>query len=377
MERLLCFDLEKTNALTIAFHPGKDNLNSMLIYGTDSGYVNVFTFDEHKLLQIAARQKGQIDTLYIERENPSSKLKQIGSLWKRKAHSDWVLKVGYAMDLKLIVSVSPDPKNSLSVAQFGNNHNWNLSSCSISKGLNCFTYCSFPLTLATGGTDRKIRLWNPHRLNVPTSTLIGHQAPIVELTVNPLAGHLFSLCSNKEVKIWNIRNQNCLQTIINSTKLYPDNLLSCLCFNYDDEGASIITSSNVIQKYRMRHVAKVQNNIKSHDHPIRRILYNQTFKEIISGCDGGAINVWDSVSGHKSFKFMTDQKACEITALAFDTHGRKLITGSRGKNISSSSLMIVDGSIKVWNYHNGELLQELIQTQKAEVTGIQVLMKIV
>ena len=34
----------------------------------------------------------------------------------------------------------------------------------------------------------------------------------------------------------------------------------------------------------------------------------------------------------------------------------------------------LDGTIRIWNHHNGELLQELIQHDKAEITNIQVRM---
>ena len=294
MERLLCFDLELTNALTIDFWSGKDGFHPMLIYGTDSGYVNVLTFNEHSFLQIAARQKGQIDTLYLERETASLKLKELGVMWRRKAHNDWVLKVQYVSELKLIISVSPGSKDSLSVAQFGNNHKWNIHSSAINKGLNCLAYSNFPQTIATGGTDRIIRLWNPHRLSTATGTLVGHPAPIIALSVNRWSGHLLSICSDKHLKIWDIRHQTCLQTIVNGIKQYPENFMNCLYFSCDDGSGSIITASNSITKYRLKNCIKIQNESKSHEMPVRKILYNNTFKNLISGCDGSTINTWVS-----------------------------------------------------------------------------------
>jgi WD40 repeat protein len=291
MERLLCFDLERVNALTLDFHSGKEGVNSMLLYGTDSGHVNVLTFDEQIFLHMAARQKGQIDTIYLERDVPHQKLKQLGTVWRRKAHTDWVLSVRYISELKLIISVSPGSKDALSVAQFGNNHKWNFHHSSINKGLNCFAYCSFPQSIATGGMDRVIRLWNPHRLSSPTSTLIGHPAPVLAMSVNRWSGHLLSICADKHLKIWDIRHQTCLQTIVNAVKQYPENILSCLYFN-NDEGGSIITSSNTITKYRLKNSIKVQNEIRSHELPVRKILYNSTFKHLITGCDGSVVNVW-------------------------------------------------------------------------------------
>jgi WD40 repeat protein len=44
--------------------------------------------------------------------------------------------------------------------------------------------------------------------------------------------------------------------------------------------------------------------------------------------------------------------------MSFDFLGRRLITGGR------------DGSVRIWNHNNGELLQELIKNDNTEVTGI-------
>lgn len=327
LERLIFLDLEKVNALTLDFYQLKDSTTSMLIYGTDTGVVSVFTFDEQKLLQLASRQKGVVESLYIEKDILSAKVKQIGSVWKRKAHNDWVLQVRYIPELKLIISCSAETKNSLSIAKYGNDHKWKYTNLAIVKGVNCFAYCPFPQTIATAGTDRKIRLWNPHRLDHPTSSLSGHKAPIMSLSINNLSGHLISLCASKHIKVWDIRSQSCLQTIINSSQQFPDNMLSSLMFNGD--GGSIVSASNSIHQYPLKNTQLIQSLEKSHDFPVRKIAYNSVFKQIVSGCDGSVINVWDATSGTKTFKF-AGAVASEITAVEFDLIGRRLITGSRG-----------------------------------------------
>ena len=194
--------------------------------------------------------------------------------------------------MKLIISVSPDPKDSCVVAKFGNNHKWEFSSTSITKGSSCFAFCNFPPTIATAGTDKMIRLWNPHRLSSPTSVLKGHTAPIQKLTVNSVLGHIISLCADKQVKIWDVRNQSCLQTIINSIRQYPDDKILSLIFNAEDDGGAIITSSNALYKYRLKKDLKVLNETKSHDYPVRKILVDSLYQQIVTGCDGSVVNIW-------------------------------------------------------------------------------------
>ena len=48
-----------------------------------------------------------------------------------------------------------------------------------------------------------------------------------------------------------------------------------------------------------------------------------------------------------------------MTAMAFDEAGRRLITGGN------------DGTVRVWNFSNGQLLKELRNEGSSEVSSIQ------
>ena len=62
------------------------------------------------------------------------------------------------------------------------------------------------------------------------------------------------------------------------------------------------------------------------------------------------VSVWDVDTGEKTMQFSHCHGNTEITAMAFDTAGRRLITGGR------------DGSLKVWNFNNGACLS-IFQTK--------------
>ena len=123
----------------------------MLIYGTDSGCVNVFTFNNDKMFTAGVRKNHESDTIFIEKETPNKTIRSWGSLWKRKAHEDWTLKTKYLPDLRAIVSCSPDPHNSLVIAVLDYNHKWQIRGTAIHRGVNVFAYCRFPVTIITGG----------------------------------------------------------------------------------------------------------------------------------------------------------------------------------------------------------------------------------
>ncbi|KAI8898271.1 WD40-repeat-containing domain protein [Globomyces pollinis-pini] len=359
MERCLCLDLQNTNALSLDFATVKESSQnfpkSMLIYGTDSGHISIFTFDDDVMLKVAVRHKGKVERIFVEKEG-DRKLKQLGHIWKRKAHGDWVCRVRYIPELKAVISCSPDPNESLVVAELDNNHKWQYHISPVNKGLNTFAYCRFPVTIVTGGTDRQIRLWNPHRLHHPMATLKGHNSPITDIAINEIHGQIISLSIDKNIKIWDIRKLQCLQTITNTIKQKPDNFLSTVTFN--KVGGRIISTSNMLNTYQLNDRFAFKANPQSHSYPVRCVVYNGTFEQIVSACDGGVVNVWDPFNGQKTFRFADVHGNSEITTMSFDAKQRRLITGGR------------DGTIRIWNYNNGELLQELVKNDKTEVTGL-------
>ncbi|KAJ2996375.1 acetylornithine aminotransferase [Globomyces sp. JEL0801] len=311
------------------------------------------------MLKVAVRHKGKVERIFVEKEG-DRKLKQLGHIWKRKAHGDWVCRVRYIPELKAVISCSPDPNESLVVAELDNNHKWQYHISPVNKGLNTFAYCRFPVTIVTGGTDRQIRLWNPHRLHHPMATLKGHNSPITDIAINEIHGQIISLSIDKNIKIWDIRKLQCLQTITNTIKQKPDNFLSTVTFN--KVGGRIISTSNMLNTYQLNDRFAFKANPQSHSYPVRCVVYNGTFEQIVSACDGGVVNVWDPFNGQKTFRFADVHGNSEITTMSFDAKQRRLITGGR------------DGTIRIWNYNNGELLQELVKNDKTEVTGLAVMM---
>ena len=79
--------------------------------------------------------------------------------------------------------------------------------------------------------------------------------------------------------------------------------------------------------------------------------------QVVSGCHGSVVTVWDVDTGEKVIQFSGCHGNHKITAMAFDLSGRRLLTGGR------------DGSLKFWNFNNGECLRVLKHFYDAEVGG--------
>lgn len=99
----------------------------------------------------------------------------------------------------------------------------------------------------------------------------------------------------------------------------------------------------------------------THEKRLCAALYNENFNQIVSGCHGSVVSVWDVDTGEKVIQFSHCHGTVEITAMAFDPTGRRLITGAR------------DGSLKIWNFNNGACLSILESSYNEEVSCISFL----
>mmetsp|Transcript_61954 Transcript_61954/g.195819 ORF Transcript_61954/g.195819 Transcript_61954/m.195819 type:complete len:195 (-) Transcript_61954:1152-1736(-) len=69
--------------------------------------------------------------------------------------------------------------------------------------------------------------------------------------------------------------------------------------------------------------------------------------EVVSGDEVGSVCVWDLETGRMRFRFTKTHGDIKMTAMSFDKHKRRLITGGH------------DGSLKMWNFSNGACLKDL------------------
>ena len=83
-----------------------------------------------------------------------------------------------------------------------------------------------------------------------------------------------------------------------------------------------------------------------------------SLRQVVSGCHGSVVSVWDVDTGEKTMQFSHCHDNAEITAMAFDLAGRRLVTGAR------------DGSLKIWNFNNGACLSVLQTKYNVEVKKI-------
>eukprot|EP00741_Cyanophora_paradoxa_P015875 tig00020909_g15326.t1 len=326
--------------LCLGYWPAKER--DMLAFGDDAGYLHVYHMYDGVL--------------------------EGTKLFKQKTHKDWVTKVRYVPEMASLVSSSLDntikvgdvEKKQLKVTLEGH-----------SKGVYSFDWCRTYKFFASCGLERHIVLWNPYTSKA-VATLHGHNASVQEVIVNDWHNQLISLSVDKVIKVWDVRNHRCLQTIVDKEKHRPENRISaCL---YDFKHSSLVTATTRLHVLPMQRRDENEHGTKSHERALGGALYNHTFHQIVSADESGAVCVWDLDTGDIVFRFSVDEKQVRrghpgrvgpgregrgardaitwaaarppaarrllgasgasgagrekrITSLAFDAAGRRLITG--------------------------------------------------
>ncbi|KAJ3068918.1 hypothetical protein HDU98_007997, partial [Podochytrium sp. JEL0797] len=331
MQPKIRFDLKDSVALCLDFWYDVENPDAetcTLYFGTDLGHVYSVNIVNSAFVNKNENSKNKCVTLVMDMFGRGN-TKGMGTVSKRKAHDNWVGKVKYYHDWHAIVSCSIDPLASLVVALQDGKKSWSYISAPVNHGVNTFVYSRFPVALITGGTDHQLRVWNPHRLKNPMASFKGHASPIIDLVVNETHGQVISLAVDNVMKVWDIRKQTCIQTLfdrmsvgledtLNRIYLTSGNIkLLALARNITeyklkgkDDGvasasvaaaAAAATAAAVASGGAMGAATTTTATVASksaphvtrtHDFPLKAAIYNPVFKQVITACDGGAINVW-------------------------------------------------------------------------------------
>ncbi|ESO87414.1 hypothetical protein LOTGIDRAFT_92084, partial [Lottia gigantea] len=280
-------------------------------------------------------------------------------------HDDWVTKIAYIPELGCFLSCCQSSTTSLYLGDFLKKKS--PSYFKVNKGLFAFDYCAKLNIIATGGMDYNVRIWNPYVNNKCILLLKGHTKPVVHIVLIGKKHQVLSIDKGKSIRVFDLKDQSCLQNLsgrIISLGPFP---ISTILFNPDLQ--HLVLATNKLGKIRLlesREEDERHAEILSHNKPVVQVLYNPSFKVVITACEESVVSVWDMETGEKSMQFVNAHTLMEdgvltpleITAMAFDPPMRRLLTGAR------------DGIIKVWNFNVGAVLQSFYASERAMVTGI-------
>ncbi|HEY9675685.1 MAG TPA: serine/threonine-protein kinase [Waterburya sp.] len=232
-------------------------------------------------------------------------------------------------------------------------------------------------TLAMGGDDGTIRLWNVQTGKF-TNTLKSHTSGIYALSFSPDGTTLVSGSADATIKIWNSHSGNLIRTLkrrskagVSALAISPDGttlisgdrigtmeiwslgtgelinffaghtiLVTALAINSD--GQTLVSSSqdNTIKLWELQ-TGKLMRTLTAADsHPFFAVALTADAETVAGGGGDGVIRLWERRTG-KLIKSLQVGSA-PINVLTFKPHGKTLVSGSG------------DGIIRLWDVQTGK-----------------------
>ncbi|XP_043944952.1 EF-hand calcium-binding domain-containing protein 8 [Protopterus annectens] len=280
---------------------------------------------------------------------------------KQVFQDDWCNQIKYFPELNGVAccSLSENKSMVLTIIPHSQKSSIHISVFSVRRGILCFDYSPEWNALVTGGFDRMVRVWNPYVTTSATAHLRGHSAAVTHVMVNGGINKIISISKDKNIRIWDLHEHMCLQSIHSRNVPLGKFPISGVYYNKLSNILVCATSLIGVLYGTVENASFVHQKSSSHEQPLCTALYNRNFKQVVSGCHNGVVAVWDILTGEKVMQFLAvREKGLEITAMCFDGPERRLITGAK------------DGAVKLWNFNNGACLMEMPKLETTEITGI-------
>lgn len=359
------------SAVTMDFNFDHDDpQKSVLIWGDTNGTITVLRFSDFPNICLLMSSKANGNTMALSSLMKGS-LRNVVCTTVENVHPGWVQTARVYRNLRkhiCIVSGSITQNKSLhymdvtsaTFADRVNKQDISVSrrvSYNVPKGVLAVDYDPKWNLIVTGSRDCNVRIWNPVVPNRVHATLKGHVYAVSHVIIRREDRVIISCSKDKNVRIWDMRDFSCRQSIITRQINLGKLDISVL---YMSSRSELILATNQIGIFMPRdsvYYGRNRGTIFSHHKPLTAVMYNPLFNQVVTCCEDSKVTVWDLNSGEKCMLF-TCEKDVEITCMVFDPTYRRLATGLR------------NGSVKLWNFNNGQCLRTLKKLDEMEISCV-------
>ena len=194
-------------------------------------------------------------------------------------------------------------------------------------------------TLASGGFDNNIRLWDVAD-GKAIRVLRGHADAVISVAFGRYGLTLASGCLDKTIKLWDVDRGMVLRTLEGHT-----GIVESVAFSPDGR---TLASGSLDKTTKLWDVARgtVARTFEGHTGIVESVMFSPDGRTLASGSDDNTIKLWD-VAGGKTVRTWQGLTG-KVLSMAFSPDG--LTLASAGST---------DATVKLWNVADGRVIRTL------------------
>ena len=357
------------------FDEGRHTLNTTyMAIGDSQGYLHVvelLTDNHHGIAQ---------DAVVLKKKNHNVMSKAVDTLNSMKAHEKWITSVKYLDDLHQIVTSSIDGKINFmdwtkrtAVRTFDGHH------CSV----KCFSWSHTGKFICSGGADRFVLVWDPYTLDI-ICTLVGHSAPVVDVCVQDISRQLYTVTSDKMIRVWDLVTFELIQTVCDSAMYRPENKITAI--HWSPYMKLLFTAGNRISIWGVERSS--EDAVQEEKEDLRAALYNESFRQAVIVMSSGSVRVYNVHDGSVAAKFCISAGGERPESKSGGANGENTVSSANGNNNNISNnnnetkkdpvtglgmpliagarldkserrliICTTDNEIQLWNFNNGQCMK--------------------
>jgi WD40 repeat protein len=204
-------------------------------------------------------------------------------------------------------------------------------------------------TLATGGDDHRIQIFNAHT-GQPVRTLTGHSDTVNTVAFSPDGHTLASGSDDHTVRIFNTDTGQLLRTLTGNTRT-----VTAVAFSPDGHTLASAGHDGTVRLWNPDTGESLGTTPPSADE-VDCVTFSPDGHRLAAGGDDDTAHMWDLETGQQLHTFVGHTKS--VTSVAFSPDGHRLATGSHDQNV------------RLWNADTGEQLGKPLNAQDIGVTSV-------
>ncbi len=258
---------------------------------------------------------------------------------------------------------SPDSKTLASASEDNTIRLWNATTGTLlllplsehTGDVTCIAFSPDSQMLASGSTDKTIRLWSTttgehiatleEQISFGTVTHQGHTNTVTAVTFSSDGGTLASGGADNTIRLWNISTRE-HETILTG---HTDQV-TAIAFSSDSTMLASGSADDTILLWNTS-TKKHLDTLEGHEYDVKTLAFSLDGETLASGDNSNTVRLWDGNTGQhlETLSFGSEVFGNPVHAVMFSRDGLTLASGEGYVRHSGGNIVEAYGTTRLWN----------------------------